>query len=310
MTDQTDLTPDQRSSAKQLLFGVNVSTSALDRSQPVADAMRAEALGYDFLSANDHPSGTQPSFETWTMLTWIAAKTTRIKVATRVLGVPYRSPAMVAKMAETLDRLSGGRLILGMGGGSSDDEFRSFGLTVPSPKEKVEGLEEAVGIVRGLWSQRSFTYEGRHHRTSGADIEPKPEHDIPIWLGTFGKRALAVTGRVADGWIPSHSMAPPQDIPMMRDRIFEAARSAGRDPDAITLVYNVDFRIDESAQTTPQHVSGSPRDLAAQLGSFVKLGFTAMNFSPIGPEPERQVERLAQEVLPIVRSRYVSDLDS
>lgn len=287
---------------KDLLFGVNVSTSADAGANPVAEAMRAETLGYDFISSNDHPCGTHRSFETWTMLSWIAAKTTRIKVATRVLGVPYRSPAMVAKMAETLDRLSGGRLILGMGGGYSDDEFHAFGLNVPSPKEKIDGLEEAVRIVKGLWSTRSFTYEGKHHRTVAANIEPKPEHHIPIWLGTFGKRSLAVTGRVADGWIPTHSMAPPSSIPQMRDRIFEAARAAGRDPEAITLVYNMNFRVDEQAAEVSDIVGGSPQKITEELRGFVELGFTAMNFSPVGPGPERQVQRLAQEVLPQLRS--------
>jgi alkanesulfonate monooxygenase SsuD/methylene tetrahydromethanopterin reductase-like flavin-dependent oxidoreductase (luciferase family) len=177
----------------RLLFGVSVPTAASPGTDPVSFARRAEEVGFDFVSASDHPCGTNPSYETWTMLSWIAAATSRVKVATRVLGVPYRSPAMVAKMAETLDRLSGGRLILGMGGGYSDEEFQAFGLRVSSPKEKVEGLEEAVRIVRGLWSQTTFTYDGQHHRTVAADLEPKPEHDIPIWLGTFGKRSLAVT---------------------------------------------------------------------------------------------------------------------
>lgn len=286
---------------KRLLFGVNVSTSAAPKAIPVADAMRAEALGYDFVSANDHPCGTQPSYELWTMLTWIAAKTTRIKVASRVLGVPYRPPAMVAKMAESLDRFSQGRLILGVGGGYSDEEFRAFGLNVPAPKDKIDGLEEAVRIIRGLWTSPSFTFEGKHHHTQDAPLEPKPTHQIPIWLGTFGKRSLAVTGRVADGWIPTFSMASPESVPAMRDRIFEAAQSAGRDPKAITLAYNLDFRIQEGF-SEPGVVTGSPQQMAEQLVGFVALGFTAMNFSPAGDEPERQVERLAQEVLPIVRS--------
>src|SRR2546429_2900879 len=97
-----------------VLFGVNVSSSAAIGADPVADAVRAEELGFDFVSASDHPCGADPTFETWTMLTWIAAATSRIRVATRVLGVPYRPPAIVAKMAETLDRLSGGPLILGL----------------------------------------------------------------------------------------------------------------------------------------------------------------------------------------------------
>src|SRR5947208_12139430 len=100
-------------------------------------------------------------------------------MASRVLGIPYRAPAMVAKMAETLNRLSGGRLILGLGGGASDDEFRAFGLGVPSPAEKTQGLEEAITIIRGLWSEPAFTYEGRRYHTDAADVEPKPDHRIP-----------------------------------------------------------------------------------------------------------------------------------
>lgn len=287
---------------RPVLFGVNVSTSAAPGANPVADAMRAEALGYDFVSANDHPCGSEPTYELWTMLTWIAAKTSRIKVASRVLGVPYRAPAMVAKMAESLDRFSSGRLILGMGGGYSDEEFRAFGLNVPAPKDKVDGLEETVRIVRGLWSSPTFTFEGAHHHTEEARLEPKPSHHIPIWLGTFGKRSLTVTGRVADGWIPTFAMATPDAVPAMRDRIFEAAVSAGRDPEDITLAYNLDFRIQEARSSEAGVVTGSPKRMTEQLLGFAALGFTAMNFSPAGDEPERQVERLAQEVLPTVRA--------
>jgi Luciferase-like monooxygenase len=91
-------------------------------------------------------------------LSWIAAATSRIRVATRVLALPNRAPAMVAKMAETFDRLSGGRLILGLGGGYIDDEFRAFGLGTFSPRDKVDGMQEAIRIVRGLWSERSFSF--------------------------------------------------------------------------------------------------------------------------------------------------------
>ena len=286
---------------EKLLFGVNVATSVTPEASPIADALRAEALGFDFISANDHPCGTTPNYETWTMLTWIAAQTTRIKIATRVLGVPYRSPAMVAKMAESLDRLSGGRLILGIGAGGSDAEFHAFGLRVPSPKSKIEGLEEAVRIIRGLWTSKNLTFAGHHHHTDGADIEPKPEHHIPLWLGTFGKQALAVTGRVADGWIPTLEMAPPDAIPAMRQRIFDAATRVGRDPQDITLAYNLEFCLGRDTRLPPHVVTGSPQQLRERLAGFVELGFGAMNFSPAGPEPERQVERLAQEVLPGLR---------
>ena len=124
----------------EFAFGLSIPPSVLPGTDPVASARMAEDLGFDFVSASDHPCGTEPSYETWTMLSWVAAATSRIRVATRVLGVPYRNPAMVAKMAETFGRLSGGRLILGLGGGYSDEEFRAFGLGAFSARDKVDGL--------------------------------------------------------------------------------------------------------------------------------------------------------------------------
>ena len=162
--------------------GLTISTSAAPGADPIGDARNAEALGFDFVSVSDHLHGTAPTFETWTLLTWLTASTSRIGVATRVLGVPYRNPAVVAKMAETLDRLGGGRLILGLGGGHSDEEFRAFGVGHLAPRDKVDGLEDALRIVRGLWSESAFTHHGRRHHTDGAAISPRPGRPIPIWL--------------------------------------------------------------------------------------------------------------------------------
>jgi len=275
------------------LIGVNVPTSLAECPDPVSYALAAEELGFDFVSASDHPGGRDPGFETWTMLSWIAAATSRIKVCTRVLGVPYRAPAMVAKMAETLDRLSHGRLILGLGAGSADHEFRAFGLRVPKAGEKIEGLQDAVRIIRGLWSQSAFTYEGAQHRTDAAELEPKPAHEIPIWLGTFGKRSLAVTGRVADGWIPSLSYAPPEQIPAMHQRIMAAAERAGREPVDISFIYNVEVRIDEARDRGDHVIAGSREEVAERLrGLVVQLGLQGMNLMPIGPDLKEQIEQL------------------
>ncbi len=216
-----------------LLFGLDLPASAASVATPSARPGPAEALGFDFVSTSDHPGGSSPTNETWTMLSWVAANTSRIRVATRVLGVPYRPPAMVAKMAETLDRLSGGRLILGLGGGYSDEEFRAFGLQASRrPATRSTASREAIQITRGLWSQPRFTFSGRLYQTDAADLEPKPAHHIPIWLGTFGDRALTLTGRLADGWIPSLGMAPPERIPAMRAASTPAPRGwpSGRRP--------------------------------------------------------------------------------
>jgi alkanesulfonate monooxygenase SsuD/methylene tetrahydromethanopterin reductase-like flavin-dependent oxidoreductase (luciferase family) len=266
--------------------GINIPASTLI--DPVRVARHAEALGFDFVSTADHPSGTTPTNETWTMLCFIAAATSKIRIATRVLGVPYRAPAMVAKMAETLDRLSGGRLILGLGGGSADDEHLAFGLGVRTPREKTVGLEEAVRVIRGLWLEPSFTYEGTLYRTESAELEPKPARPIPIWLGTFAPRALAVTGRLADGWIPSLGYASEEELIAMRDRVLAAAVDAGRAPSAIT--YAVNMPID-------------PLNHAAvdQVARLADNGFTAFNFMLDATSLERQAELLATEVVPRIR---------
>jgi alkanesulfonate monooxygenase SsuD/methylene tetrahydromethanopterin reductase-like flavin-dependent oxidoreductase (luciferase family) len=209
---------------------------------------------------------------------------------------------VVATLAESLDRLSGGRLILGLGGGSMDEEFAAFGLGARSPRDKVDGLEEAIRILRGMWSQERFTFSGRLYRTQGARIEPKPDRRIPIWLGTYGNRALAVTGRLADGWIPSLGFAAPEQIPAMRDRVLAAARDAGRDPAEITCAYNLAVRVEEHAEPRPDTVTGAPDVVVEQLLGLLELGFSALNFIPVGPDPAAQVQRLAREVLPALRA--------
>jgi alkanesulfonate monooxygenase SsuD/methylene tetrahydromethanopterin reductase-like flavin-dependent oxidoreductase (luciferase family) len=192
---------------------------------------------------------------------------------------------MVAKMVETLDRLSGGRLILGLGGGASDDELRQFGLTVPTPGQKVAGLGEAVEVIRGLWSRPSFSFEGTRYSTANADLEPEPERPIPIWFGTYGPRALELTGRVADGWIPSLGYASAEELPHMRQKVLDAAERAGRDPSTITTALNLDLG------DGLDHVPG-----------LIGHGFTTLNFTvPAGPDRNDRIEHLAKEVLPSLR---------
>ena len=285
-----------------LLVGLNISASAAPGADPIADAIRAEHLGFDFVSTSDHPSGSSPTFESWTMLSYIASATNRVGIATRVLGVPYRPPAMVAKMAETLDRLSGGRLILGLGGGYSDHEFRAFGLDVPSPRQKVDGLRDAIIIMRGLWTMSEFSYAGPIHRVESAPMEPKAQRRIPIWLGTYGPRALRVTGELADGWIPSYGSAAPAEIPEMRARIDMAARATGRDPARITGAYNIPVRVEPGTTSTHETVAGAPDEVVDRLLQLIGLGFQAINIMPSGPDSREQTERIAAEVLPALRS--------
>lgn len=288
--------------SSRFLFGVNVPTSAAAGADPIGIAQRAEALGFDFVSINDHLHGEQPSFETWTLLTWLAAHTQRIGVVTRVLGVPYRSPAVLAKMAESLDRLTEGRLTLGLGGGSSDDEFRAFGLGEHSPRQKVDGMQDAIEILHGLWTTDHFTYSGRRYETKAAQLSPKPSRRIPIWLGTYGPRALGITGRLADGWIPSHGYAPMEPLRAMHARVLRAAEGAGRDPHDIACIYNLEIRVDALAKPSADIVCGSVDSVIDQLLGFVAIGFAGFNVIPAGPGPDEQTEIIATAVMPGVRA--------
>lgn len=282
-------------------FGVTIIPSASPRSDPVGEAVLAEQLGFDLVSVWDHPHGENPSFESWTLMTWMAARTTTISVASNVLGLPFRLPALTAKMAESLDRLSGGRLILGLGGGGNDAEMAGYGAPLRTPIEKVGALAEAIEIIRGVWWEPSFTYDGKHYRNDGALLEPKPERQIPIWLGTYGPKALEVTGRLADGWIPSMPYAPPRVALEKRATVERAIADAGRDPDAFEWAYNVGARIGGGPADDPhRRIAGEPEEVIERLVELLEMGFTTLNFW-LGGRRDEQMERLATDVLPEVR---------
>ena len=282
-------------------FGVTIIPSASPRSDPVGEAVLAEELGFDLVSVWDHPHGENPSFESWTLMTWMAARTSSVSVASNVLGLPFRLPALTAKMAESLDRLSGGRLILGLGAGGNDAEFAGYGAPLRTPSEKVEALEEALEIIRGTWWEPSFTYDGKYYRNDGALLEPKPERRIPIWLGTYGPRALEITGRLADGWIPSMPYAPPRVALEKRAIVLRALVEAGRDPDVFAWAYNVSVRIGGGPAEDPdRRIAGEPDEVIERLVELLEMGFTTLNVW-LGGRREDQMTRLAQDVLPEVR---------
>lgn len=288
------------------IIGLGVSTTPGPEIDPIAEATLAELVGFDFVSASDHLHGDTLTYEPWSLLTWIAANTSVIRVASRVLAIPYRAPAVTAKMAETVDRLSSGRLILGLGAGYLDDEFKAFGLPVMSLRDKIDGMGEAIGIIRGLWTEPTLTFDGRLHQTAAARLEPKPDHKIPIWLGTYGPRALAITGRMADGWIPSLGFALPDRIVGMRDRVRTAADAAGRDPESISMIYNVVVRLDEKVNSEESVVVGPPEEVIGRLVALARLGFSGFNLMPSGHDRADQVERLGREVIPAVKAEMAS----
>lgn len=204
-----------------------------------SQAVEAESLGYDLISLSDHLHSQRPTFDPWTALTWMAASTSTIMVAPNVLGLPYRHPAVLAKMAETLDRLSAGRLVVGIGTGGYDHEFDAFGLPRRRPGAKVAALGEALQILRGLWTEESVTFPGTYYQTDRAEMRPAARRTIPIWVGAYGERSLRQTGAHADGWLPSLGRIDIDRAAGMRETVRAAATDAGRDPDDLTYAINV-----------------------------------------------------------------------
>lgn len=284
-------------------FGINIHTWARPGMDPLTEALHAEHLGFDLVTVHrDVLHGTDPSFEMWTLLTWLAARTTRIRVAPNVLALPNRHPAALAKMAETLDRLSGGRLVLSLGAGGERNEpaLRALGLTQRSPRDKVEALEEEIDLLRGLWSTSGFSFMGKHFRAEAASMEPKPDRRIPIWLGVFGSRMVDLVGRKADGWLPTLLLLEPEQAYRKFKDIRSAAESAGRNPDDITFAYNIPVLVDETATTTREQIAGPAREIARRFADLAHHGVTFLNLWP-GGDPAKQRERLARDVLPTVR---------
>lgn len=269
-------------------------------SQVLDLAQSADELGYDLFTLSDHLHTDRPADEPWTVLSWLAGRTSRIELGTNVLGLPYREPTVLAKSAETLDRISGGRLVLGLGAGGYDDEFRAFGLTVRTPAAKITAQREAITILRALWNQTSTTFTGREFSVTDARIDPLPAHPIPIWLGSYGPRALVMTGEIADGWVPSIGRIGLAQATRMRQTMRDAAQRAGRDPDSITCACNATVRVDPRATSRPGLITGSVPTVVAELVALVAAGFT---FLILSPQTVTEQELIAREVIPAVRAQ-------
>jgi len=217
-------------------FGVFVTPVATE--DPMRQAIAADELGFDIIGIQDHPYQRR-FFDTWTLLTAIATRTAHITVFPDVANVPLRPPAMLAKAAATLDILSDGRLELGLGAGGFWDGIKAYDGPVRTPGESVSADEEAIQVMRLLWSgQHGIRFEGKFYRLAGAHSGPVPKHPIGIWLGAYRPRMLSIIGRLADGWVPSYGYVKEPELLEGNKRIDEAATAVGRDPRSIRRVLN------------------------------------------------------------------------
>jgi len=220
-------------------FGVFVIPEATER--PLQQALIADELDFDVIGVQDHPYQRR-FFDTWTLLTAIAMRTERITVFPDVANLPLRPPAMLAKAAATLDILSGGRLELGLGAGGFWEAIGAYDGPVRTPGESVSAMEEAIQVIRLLWSgQHGIRFDGKFYHLAGAHSGPAPAHPIGVWLGAYKPRMLSLVGRLADGWVPSYGYVKEPELLEANARIDEAARQAGRDPQSIRRVLNAGY---------------------------------------------------------------------
>jgi alkanesulfonate monooxygenase SsuD/methylene tetrahydromethanopterin reductase-like flavin-dependent oxidoreductase (luciferase family) len=274
-----------------LEFGAFITPSSADAAAVVELAVVADRAGLDLVGFQDHPY--IPRFlDTWTLLSFVAARTSRVRLAPNVVNLPLRPPAVLARAAASLDLLSGGRVELGLGAGGRWDAIEGMGGTRLTPGQSVDALEEAIDVVRLLWDADrpdEVSFEGSHYRLSGAERGPKPAHRIQIWLGAYQPRMLSLTGRKADGWLPSMPYLQPGDLAAGNAAIDEAAREAGRDPAEIRRLLNVAPAPETSAEAVEFL---TPLALEDGVGTFLLVADDA-----------NLIERWAAEVAPAVREQ-------
>jgi alkanesulfonate monooxygenase SsuD/methylene tetrahydromethanopterin reductase-like flavin-dependent oxidoreductase (luciferase family) len=236
---------------------------------------------------------TEGFLEGWTTLTWLAAKFPDVMLCHHVLGHGYRNPALIAKMASTLQVLSGGRFMLGIGGGWREDEYHSYGYEFPSASVRLRQLEEVVAICRLMWTEPHPTFHGEYFTIDDAAASPRPDVVPPICIGAQGERvALPVVGRCANVWNIFFPGEP--DWKRKRAIVDAAAEAAGRDPASISSCVTVAGDLPDSDAASEQW--------ADRVRGLMELGVEHIVFDfghPLDPEP---AARFGEQVITPLRS--------
>lgn len=307
-----------------------------DRMREVA--LEAEGLGFHSVWVGDHfftlapeayarqagfaargrpeeaPPASRPLLEMWTALAALARDTRRIRLGTGMLCVSYRNPALVAKMAATLDVISAGRLELGIGAGWLESEYRAYGYPFPKASVRIAQMEEAVQIIRRMWTEPAPSFNGRHFQIENAICDPPPRQKPgpPIWIGGEGPRVLQAACRWADGF--NARWWPPERFAERAPELAAASRAAGRDPETLRpsvmlmLIPERDRARAEAERRSyaavPEAgvIAGDPETCARRVAEYVRAGVRRILFTipNVAERPERL--RLAgEEVLRAVR---------
>ena len=264
------------------------------------DHILPEALPhFDSLWIADHFYGfdtrTDPFMEAWTVLTWLAARFDDVTLCHHVLGCGYRPPALTAKMAATLQVLSGGRFVLGIGAGWRQDEYEAYGYDFPKPSVRFAQLEETIEICRRMWTEDDPSFEGRFFRIDGAAAPPKPDVPPQICIGAGGEQVgLPLAGRLADMWNAMVSDRDETGLSRKRDIVRASAEEAGRDPDEIETSLTVERPLPDTGAESESMLEHLARLQSLGVEHFV------MDFGH--PQSTEPVMRFVEQVMTPLRS--------
>jgi alkanesulfonate monooxygenase SsuD/methylene tetrahydromethanopterin reductase-like flavin-dependent oxidoreductase (luciferase family) len=270
------------------------------------------ARDFESLWISDHFFwGDTPTMEAWTTLSFMAARWPDFKIGTMVLSQGYRNPALLAKMAATLQVLSGGRLSLGIGAGWKEDEYHAYNFPFPPAPVRLSQLEDTLDIMQRLWTQAGpVTFEGAQYRVHEAYLEPKPRPIPPILIGGSGKRLLNIAARYADWWNMTECTLA-RYTELVRD-LRDACEQVGRDPASIrptwwgrVIVAKTEadaLRQGEDKWTRDNALVGTPEQVAEQMQAFAATGASYfMTIIPGLPDPD-VIGMVLEDVLPKVRA--------
>ena len=308
-------------------FGVflPVSGRAASRKTLMQAAQQAEALGYDSVWAADrlvmpwkinttYPYSKEatfivppdrPFFDTLTCLAFLAGCTEKIQLGMSVMVMPYRHPLHWAKIATTIDQLSTGRLIMGVGVGWMGEEFAAMNAPF---KERGKVSDEQLTLLKQLWTEEHITFRGKYYQVDDIAFNPKPYQKprIPIWVGGEGKHAQRRAGQFGDAWFPYFVRVTPQELLRRFNNVREEAKKAGRNPDEIDFAccLPIELTANDVAQED-DYLKGSIGQVTAAIKKFIDVGVIHIGLQfmiPHYPERQEQIERFAKEALPALKS--------
>ncbi len=273
----------------------------------LAMARLAEDVGFDTLWLGDHllyrfADGTaRGPWEAWTMLSALAASTSRIRLGPLVAATAFHAPPMLAKLAATVDEVSGGRLVLGLGAGWNRTEFRAFGFPFD---RRIDRFEEAFTIVRTLLRDGAIDFDGRYHQARDCELLPRPARPggPPLLIGSSGPRMLRIALPYVQAWNAwfADTGNRPEGVPALRGLVDDACRDVGRDPAEVERTVAVLVRLPEgrgrvmgdSAASTPP-LEGSPATIAEELRAYAREGIAEVQLV-VDPITAGSIEALAE----------------